>query len=101
MALRTITPEHRDLRQISIYLVYHQTQTGAGGSIRQTLGEQIFAQWMELDHLLAQLWESQLIRPKALCYTPQGAEEDVAECMGCLLPEITRRGIIDLGRWVL
>ena len=79
MALRTITPEHRDLRQISVYLVYRPTQAGPGGSIRQILGEQIFGQWMELDHLLAQLWESHSIRPRALCYAPQGVEEEVAE----------------------
>ena len=97
--LRTITPEHRDLRQIIIYLPHDSAFTGAGASVRQAAGEQIFGQWLELDHILAQLWESRSIRPKILHFAPLGYENDVSESMGFLLPEAMGRGIVDLGEW--
>jgi len=96
MALRTIALEHRVFRQITIYLPGAVIPPTAGINIRQTAGEQIFGQWLELDRTLAQFWESRSIRPKTLYLVPPGREKDLIECMGRLLPEITERGIIDL-----
>ena len=89
MALRTIKPEHRDFRQITIDL------PSISSLFRPIVGEVIFGQWLELDRLLAQLWESHSIRPKVLCYAPVGTENRVTERVGSLLPEVTGRGIID------
>jgi len=99
--LRTIAPEHRDFRQITIYLPYDAALSGAGANVRQSVGEYVFGQWSELDHLLVQLWESRSIRPRTLYLAPGGTGKDIIECVGCLLPEVTRRGIIDLAEWML
>ena len=93
MALQNITPEHRDLRQISIRIPYHLPSFGAG--IGEIIGELACREWLELDHLLVQFWESRSIRPKVGCVrlgkNPQRTEYSI----GCLLPEITKRGIVD------
>ena len=88
VALRTITPKHRDLRQITIHMPRGLTHTrlDAGGG-----------QWSDIDRLLVQFWESRLIRPKVVCPMVQ----DVRDLVGWLLPEITKRGLIDLVEHVL
>ena len=94
MALQTITPKHRDLRQILIDVYYPDV----GIDVRKTIGEVACVQWSELDHILVQFWESRSIRPRAI-WTPLGEEKENTwkrDCIGCLLPEVMRRGIIDL-----
>jgi hypothetical protein len=91
-ALQTITPKHRDLRQISIHIPYRLTIAYDGGSATQSIGDPVYEQWLGLDRLLVQLWESHSIRPRIVPMM----KEDLRDCAGCLLPEITKRGIIDL-----
>jgi len=100
MTLQTITPQHRDLRQISICIPYQFDIHGAGANIRQTIGETTYEEWSDLDHLLVQLWESHSIRPKItyVC-TSQNEEKEAIDCVSCLLPEITKRGIIYLVKY--
>jgi hypothetical protein len=82
--LQTITPEHQDLRQITIHVLYRLT---TDANAVRTIGE-----WTDLDLLLVKLWESRSIRPRV-----EGvAEQDMRSCVERLLPEITRRGIVDL-----
>ena len=90
-ALQTITPNHRELRQISIRVAYYSVfaRTSTGANAGQTGGGPWYCPG--LDHLLIQFWESRSIRLKVI-YT----EEGVAGYIERLLPEITRRGIIDL-----
>ena len=92
-ALQTIPPQHRGLRQISIYVAYYLTTFGA--EVGQFLGEGTLRQWLDLDRLLVQFWESHSIRPRVgsvrLGQNPQKMED----CIRCLFPEITKRGIID------
>jgi len=95
-ALRTVTPQHRDLRQISIFAAHYSTLVNIGGNVRRITGEQTLGQWLELDRLLAQLWESHSIRPKILYNAFPGKEKIIRDWVGCLLPEITERGVIDL-----
>ena len=100
MALRTITPKHQNLRQISIHahLIPSFTST-ARTNARQAAEELIFEQWSELDQVLAQLWESHSIRAEVLYYRlPPDGKQDVNEFMRRLLPEIMGRGAIDLVR---
>ena len=94
-ALRTVAPKHLDLRQISIH-VYFDSANSVGANVRQIIGEQLFEQWLGLDRLLVQLWESHSIRPKIQYYVLMRKEKDVSDCVGCLLPGTTEGRIIDL-----
>jgi hypothetical protein len=96
-ALRTISPEHRDLQQITIWLSYYLTYFGFGGNVRRAVGEVNYGQWLDLDCLLVGLWESYSIRPKAAVSTDQAEGiEGARDCVGHLLLEMTKRGLIDL-----
>ena len=97
MALRTISPEHRDLRQISIYVQFGTNLDGTNVDVRRNFGEQVFEQWLELDRLLVQLLESHSIRPRILYSTfPQMGKREMNKYIQYLLPETAGRGIIDL-----
>ena len=87
-SLKTLTTNHRDLSQISIdipggYLV----------SSQQTMGE-VNRQWEELDRALVQLWELNKIHTQAIYreIREEGAYEHVEK----MLPEMTKRGIVEL-----
>jgi len=88
MVLRTITPKHRDLQHISIYMPRYLPTIHAGVSVRQIVGEEVFREWLDLDRLLIQFWESRSIRPKI--------EWDARHYIGCLLPTVAGGGMIDL-----
>ena len=70
--------------------------TTIGVNVTEMVGERILGQWLDLDRLLVQLWESRFIRPTVITITLGGEQRGVGNCIGCLLPEITTRGIIDL-----
>ena len=95
---RTITPNHGHVQKITIYVLYRKSLSDGNPDTRQAFGERIFGHWMELDKILAQLCESRSIRPEVLYFPSGGTEEAIIECMGRLLPEITRRGMIYVGR---
>jgi hypothetical protein len=89
--LQTITPEHQDLRQISVLVDFTIPFLSTGPSA-ETIGEQCLG----LDRLLVQLWESHSIQPKVECTALRGKEQDARDSVGRLLPEITKKGIINL-----
>ena len=95
LALQTIASKHRDLGRISIDVPAYLTCIHVGPDIRQTVGEGIFGQWTDLDSLLVHLWESRSIRPSVI-RTWRWGNGDVGDCVGCLLPEMVRRGVVDL-----
>jgi len=95
-ALQTITPQHRDLQQISICLPCRLTSFTVGTDVRQTVGEAITRQWLDLDRFLVQLWESRSIRPRVGCLRLAEERQNVEYSIGCLLPEAMERGIVDL-----
>jgi hypothetical protein len=99
MALRTITPKHRDLRQFSIFvphgLIHGLTIAGAGADVGQTTGEPVREEWSNLDRLLVRFWESHSIRPKVVCTREAEGGRDPMDCVGRLLVEIVEGGIID------
>jgi hypothetical protein len=90
-ALRTITPNHRDFRQITIHIPYYFPLPKVVGSIRRTIGEAKYGLWLDLDRFLVQFSESRSIRPKVVYTTVRGMRGSIE----CLLPEASRRGIID------
>ena len=61
--------------------------------MKDAIGETAYLKWMETDHVLAQLHESHSIRPKVVFWEN---EQWMRGCMECLLPEVTKRGIVDL-----
>jgi len=102
MALRTITPKHRNFRRISIHAFFISFFAGvasvaSAGVIGLTGEDHFLGQWSELDQVLAQLWESHSIRAEVLYYRlPTEVEQGVNERLERLLPQITGRGIVDL-----
>ena len=89
MAFNTTASEHTDSRAVSIYVLFDFTPSEISDpiNIRQTIGESFYIQWVDLDHLLAQLYESHAVRAKAVAM-----EERVCTCIGELLPEATKGG---------
>jgi len=96
-ALRTITSEHQDFQQITIYIPRLRLWTlftiDADGEA--TFGEPFRGQWLDLDRLLVQFWESRSIRPR-ICPRLEEECRDAEICLKFLLPEITKRGVFDL-----
>jgi hypothetical protein len=90
--LHTITPKHRDLRQITIDLPDSSVVIGASADLGKAIGEEDFGQWLDLDRLLVQLWESHSIRSRVV-YVEWN---NMINGIRYLLPEITRRGLIHL-----
>ena len=68
------------------------------------IGERTYAGWLELDGVLAQLWETHSIRPEVYydIISPSADDEIISPCvdgrrwMESLLPGVSRRKIIDL-----
>ena len=99
--LKTVTPNHKDLRKITIaarWMLYirnldHTDPT----SFRRTTGETIDQEWSELDNLLTRLLESRPIRVEIQYGVPPTLDEEMArKLMESLLPEVILRGIVDM-----
>ena len=88
-ALRTVTPGHRDIQQTSIHLPHYLITVGITW---HTIGEPIHGQWLGLDRLLVQLWESRSVRTRVI-YTEKRDMRDLVEH---LLPETLERRAADL-----
>ena len=95
--LKTI-PRHRDLQEISIHLPSYVVTTDDGGNATQVIGEVNWGEWLDLDRLLVRFWESSSIRPKVVSSSWMRKEIDTSSCVGYqyLLPEITKRELVDL-----
>jgi len=57
--------------------------------------EMVCQEWHDLDRLLVQFWTSHSIRPE-VTYVAQKGGEDLRDHAPSLLPELTRRGLVDL-----
>ena len=79
--LRTVIS--KSLRRISIDL--HD----------ETISEAVNQEWQDLDHLLVQFWTSHSIRPR-IVYVAKKGKGDLRDHVLSWLPELTRRGLIDL-----
>ena len=66
-------------------------------NVRETVGEVGRGQWLDLDRLLVQFWESRSIRPTVIYTTPEGGEQYmcVKDWVRCLLPGVTGREVVD------
>ena len=88
--LKTIKSEHRGLQEVSIK-GYAFSDSVFWSTDAASVGDKTRDQWMELDYVLAQLWESHAVRTKISFHSERG--EETCEFVGGLLPETTRRGI--------
>jgi len=64
-------------------------------AVRDVTWETVHQEWAELDHLLVEFCASRLLRPKVI-YEPGKLGEEMRDRATRLLPELARRGIIDL-----
>lgn len=98
--LRKLKHGHIDLQQITIDicgLLRHPDFDRSIADPRNAIGEETYEKWLELDHLLAQLWESHSIRLKVLYNAPPSMSPVRARgWIECLFPEIVERGIAEL-----
>lgn len=88
-ALKTLTPKHRDLRQISLCIPVHVSETFT------QMSEETYRQYMDLDRILVKLFESNAVHVRIVCFMG-GGEEEVRERVERLFPEVTKRGIFEL-----
>ena len=95
--LQAITPKHQDLQHISIYMHgYMLPPICPGFKARLIVGERVFEQWLDLDRLLVQFWESRSIRPRFVCGQMGEYEQSVKRSIGCLLPVAAGGGMFDV-----
>ena len=92
-AVQTTVPEHRELRKILIRVPYSLTCF----DVDIMKESAVYREWLDLDRLLVQLWESNSTPPRVICTTWKWEPEGRIGFADCLLPELTRRGIVDLG----
>jgi len=67
----------------------------SNNNIPRRISEAVRQEWQDLDHLLVQFWTSHSIRPR-LVYVAGKGEKNLRDKLPALLPELTRRGLVDL-----
>ena len=88
MALQTVRSEK--LQRITIQL---RTLT-----LRKMVNGTDHQEWQDLDHLLVRFWTTHSIRPQVMYDPDEGGQDlkDEIDHMLGLLPELTRRGLVDV-----
>ena len=64
-------------------------------ALPEDIGEVICREWQDLDRTLVQFWISHSIRPRVTYVVGKGGK-DLRDHVPNLLPELTRRGLVDL-----
>jgi len=85
MTLRTVKSEN--LRQITIQ---------PAKSLVEMAGEEDDLEWKGLDRLLVQFWITHSIRPQIMYRAGSNGRKDLGDCAKGLLPELTRKELVDL-----
>ena len=83
-ALQTVQP--KNLQQVTI----HPSTLPRGNP-----GEIDHRDWEDLDRLLVEFWTSHSVRSQ-LVYSPNSGGRDTRDRVPTLLPELTKRGLVDL-----
>jgi hypothetical protein len=103
--LRTLTPAHKNFQQISLdvsLISFHRLEVENmdamdSAGFKDAIGEAVCRGYLELDLLLAQLWESHSIHPEVTFAVQQWVDLTRARSLvESLLPEVSKRGIVDL-----
>lgn len=96
MALRTITPEHEDLHEVSIHFTSYTLSPIQGPfNLRQIIGGETYMKWMDLDRDLVQLCETHAVCVGVRCLSTM-EQDEVWEYVEGLLPGVTKGGMIRL-----
>ena len=85
-----------DLQRITIHVRYHSVFIAKPTHYKQTTREKIHREWVDLDRLLIQFWESRTVRPRIICQVGEKQKKPMWERIGDLLPGVTERGITEL-----
>ena len=94
MALKTITPEHEDLREVSIHFTSQSfaIQGIPPLDVSKYIGDAASRCWTELDQLLVQLQES-----RGVCsmvrFRSSKHPVDMRKYVAALLPGVTKEGM--------
>ena len=64
-------------------------------NVPESVWEPVRQEWRDLDQLLVQFWTSHSIRPQVV-YVARKGGKDLRTDAPNLLPELTRRGLVDL-----
>ena len=91
MALKNITSGHRDLREVTIHILFYVVFIDNLADARQAVGDETHALWMDLDRLLIRLSESDAVRVRVRCRS-LGGDTETREYAESLLPEVARGG---------
>lgn len=87
-ALKTISSEHRDLREVTIHIDFY---TDSPTNLRPIIGEETYMQWMALDHVLVQLCKTDTVRVRV---SSAGMPKGACGYAEALLPETTKGGTL-------
>ena len=79
--------ESKNPQQVAIHLY---------ADIPVQIREAVRRAWEDLDRLLVELWTSSSVRPKIVYQTGKG-KDDIGDPLPRLLPELTRRGVVEYG----
>jgi len=83
------TVESKNLHSLSLELPH--------SGIEDPVWEVAHREWLDLDRLLVQFWDSHKLRSKVI-YAKAKGEKDAKDEVAKFFPELTRRGIVDLGQ---
>ena len=98
-SLKTITSRHKDLRDVSIHPDFVIKPIDNRVNLKQTVGEDNFQHWRDLDRTLNQLSELHGVRVKVVYYShSNGKETEVHECVKELLPMVTVKFGAEIGK---
>jgi hypothetical protein len=86
-ALKTITSKHTQFKKVSMFISMEE--------ILYFMGKNILDRWMDFDRVLVQLWESHAIHTQ-VTYSTEQEEKEAREYIGSLLPEMTKRGRLEM-----
>jgi len=90
MALQTL--ESKNLQRITIRLYTVTTE--------EPIEETVLQEWLDLDRMLVRFWTSHSIRPR-LMYASNEGRKDMGDRAQSLLPELTKRDLVDLVEYTL
>lgn len=98
--LRTLTSNHKHLRQISLDVANQlfdlRPDCANVIGLRGWIGETTYQEWLEVDSLLAHLWESHPILKVSFSGLFTVDKKSARCCAESLLPDAAARGIVEL-----
>jgi hypothetical protein len=94
--LNTIPGDHGNIKIRLVYDILRVKLPASGLEFANAVSPTILGQWLRLDKLIVQLWESSKIPTNVLCHDPREGwlAWGVGVATGTLLPEATRRGVV-------